>query len=286
MWIINIEYKMNKGNIVNGVLLMHNSSLKQYILSKMYGFKHYSLKCFEKRSENFSNILLENWISSQYISMISLFYDIVPNKKLIRSRSLVNIFFLDIIASYRGWRHAKGLPVRGQRTWTNAWNTYRTNLILREHKVFLAKNLYGNIPVNELNVAYLAEQVNLLWKLQWEHEWREAKKKRLLTLKKDSSLFKVDLYSMSRGLVSGFTKSGEKAKKQKQVVKKNYFSLGFDPGFTKALLKDSFLKSKKNNLRSRVSIVTDSGEARNKKKNLKKKGVSSSKQKLKKDSWK
>jgi hypothetical protein len=95
---------------------------------------------------------------------------------------------------------------------------------------------------------------------------------------------------MSRGMVSGFTKSGEKAKKQKQTVKKNYFSLGFDPGFTKALLKDSFLKSKKGNLRSRVSIVTESGDARNKKKNVKKKAISSTnntaKQKTKNDSWK
>ena len=277
---------MNKGNILNGVLLVHSTSLKRFFLDKVLGFKLYTLRRFEQRSENFSSNLLGSWLSAQYVSMLSLFYGIIPSKRTLKNRHLVNIFFLDIIASYRGWRHSKGLPVRGQRTWTNAWNSYRNNLVLREHKVLLAKNLYGNIPLNELNVAYLAEQVNLLWKLQWEQEWREAKKKRLLTLKKDSSLFKVDLFSMSRGMVSGFTKSGEKAKKQKQTIKKNYFSLGFDPGFTKALLKDSFLKSKKGSLRSRVSIVTESGDARNKKKNIKKKSVSAVKQKAKGDAWK
>lgn len=277
---------MNKGNILNGELLVHGANLKKFFFEKMFGLKRYSLSCFERRAENFSNNNLANWVSAQYMSMVSLFYEIVPNKRTLRNRNLVNIFFLDVIASYRGWRHSKGLPVRGQRTWTNAWNSYRNNLVLREHKVVLARNLYGNIPVNELNVAYLAEQVNLLWKLQWEQEWREAKKKRLLSLKKDSSIFKVDLYSMSKGVVSGFTKSGEKAKKQKQIVKKNYFSLGFDPGFTKALLKDSFLKAKKGAVNSRVSVVTESADARNKKKTVKKKATSTQKQKPKKDSWK
>jgi hypothetical protein len=71
---------------------------------------------------------------------------------------------------------------------------------------------------------------------------------------------------MSKGFVSGFTKKGDKAKKIKQVSKKNYFSLGFDPGFTKILLKTSFLKSKKNLSRERTSIIMDSAESKVKRK--------------------
>ncbi len=184
-------------------------------------------------------------------------------KKNIKDRKLLNIFFLDLINSYRGWRHARGLPVRGQRTWTNAWTTYRANLVLREYKIILAKKIYGNISSSELNVAYLAEQVNMLWKLQWEQEWREAKKKRLVYLKKDVNLYKVDLYSMSKGLVGGYTKRGDKAKKQKQTTRKNYFSLGFDTGFTKTLLKTSSNSVKKSG--AQVNIITESGEIKSKK---------------------
>lgn len=278
---------MNKGVVLNGSFLMYNSTFKSFILDKSFGLKLNFLKRFEERFENFSSNLISELDSSQYYSLINLFYEIVPNKKLVKDRRLVNIFFLDLINSYRGWRHSRGLPVRGQRTWTNAWTSYKSNLVLREYKIVLAKKLYGNVPSNELNVAYLAEQVNLLWKLQWEQEWREAKKKRLVFLKKDSNLYKVDLYSMAKGNITGFTKKGDKAKKQKQVVKKNYFSLGFDPGFTKALLKSSYLNTKKSSSQSRVNVITESDDMRNKKKLVKKKSTTTTvnKKKSKKDSW-
>jgi len=276
---------MNKGVILNGSTLMYNNTFKNFILTKTFGLKLTFLKRFEERFENFSINTVSDFNSSQYYSLVNLFYEIVPNKKLVKDRRLVNIFFLDLINSYRGWRHSRGLPVRGQRTWTNAWTSYKSNLILREYKIILAKKLYGNIPANELNVAYLAEQVNLLWKLQWEQEWREAKKKRLVFLKKDLNLYKIDLYSMAKGNITGFTKRGEKGKKQKQVTKKNYFSLGFDPGFTKALLKSSYLNLKKASGHSKINIITESDDVKNKKKNLKKKTLITNKKKTKKDSW-
>lgn len=41
------------------------------------------------------------------------------------------IIRLYLIKSYKGRCHALGKPVRGQRTWANAWNSYNTNKILR-----------------------------------------------------------------------------------------------------------------------------------------------------------
>ena len=43
----------------------------------------------------------------------------------------LNIIRLYLIKSYRGRCHALGKPVRGQRTWSNAWNSYNINTILR-----------------------------------------------------------------------------------------------------------------------------------------------------------
>jgi ribosomal protein S13 len=42
-----------------------------------------------------------------------------------------NIIRLYLIKTYRGKCHALGKPVRGQRTWSNAWNSYRCNKVLR-----------------------------------------------------------------------------------------------------------------------------------------------------------
>ena len=43
----------------------------------------------------------------------------------------LNIIRLYLIKSYRGRAHALGKPVRGQRTWSNAWNSYNVNKCLR-----------------------------------------------------------------------------------------------------------------------------------------------------------
>jgi len=42
--------------------------------------------------------------------------------------SLIRLY---LIKSYRGRCHALGKPVRGQRTWSNAWNSYNINTTLR-----------------------------------------------------------------------------------------------------------------------------------------------------------
>jgi hypothetical protein len=47
---------------------------------------------------------------------------------------------------------------------------------------------------------------------------------------------KIDLYSMSNYQVMHPLKLKNLSKKQKSSFKKNCFSLGFDPGFTKPLL--------------------------------------------------
>jgi hypothetical protein len=47
---------------------------------------------------------------------------------------------------------------------------------------------------------------------------------------------KIDLYSMYNYQVMFPLKLKKLSKKQKQSFKKNYFSLGFEPGFTKPLL--------------------------------------------------
>ena len=43
----------------------------------------------------------------------------------------LNVIRLYLIKSYRGRCHALGKPVRGQRTWSNAWGSYNTNTTLR-----------------------------------------------------------------------------------------------------------------------------------------------------------
>ena len=55
-----------------------------------------------------------------------------------------NILRLYLIKSYKGRCHALGKPVKGQRTWSNSWNSYNLNKVLRnfirDTSNFLKKN--------------------------------------------------------------------------------------------------------------------------------------------------
>lgn len=111
---------------------------------------------------------------------------------------------------------------------------------MREVKLRIAKKFYGNIAPNEINMAYLAEDINLLWKAQWDNEWKAAKKKVKLAEKKNSRTpLKIDLASMAKNniILDDVTNKKLKANKKKRVIQKNVFTLGFDPGFTKFVLK-------------------------------------------------
>lgn len=68
-------------------------------------------------------------------------------KDLIRLR----ILRLYLIRSYKGKCHALGKPVHGQRTWSNAWGSYKNNTVLRDFISEVKK---------QLNVAKVPEKTD------------------------------------------------------------------------------------------------------------------------------
>jgi len=220
---------VREGKKINGYLFYSSYSLSEY-------FFKYSCYGFSKKLFNILTLRLETRLekkskdlkTSQLVMVYKILLSVVPDKKDLKKKTIFNIFILDLINSYRGLRHAFGLPVRGQRTWTNAWSCYRSNLILRQFKLKLSKRLYTSITISELNIAYLAEQINSLWKLQWDNEWKKAKRQRQVQAKKSHNLLKVDLKAIASANVS-----------QKNKKKHAGYVIGFDPGFTKYVLKQS-----------------------------------------------
>lgn len=192
-----------------------------------YGFSKKLLGLLQSRLETRLDKKVKEFSISKMFVIYSILLSIVPQDRELKKKVVFNVFMLDLINSYRGLRHSFGLPTRGQRTWTNAWSVYRSNLMLRQFKIKLSKRLYTTITINELNIAYLAEQINSLWRLQWESEWKKAKRQRQLQAKKSRNFYKVDLRSIASGNVSV---------KKKQAS--NYI-IGFDPGFTKYVIKQS-----------------------------------------------
>jgi small subunit ribosomal protein S13 len=72
------------------------------------------------RLENRIDKKIKDLNTSKVIMVYKILLDVVPSNKELKKKMVFNIFMLDLINSYKGLRHAFGLPVRGQRTWTNA----------------------------------------------------------------------------------------------------------------------------------------------------------------------
>jgi len=270
-------------HIFNNKIINSEDNLYKNIIS--YGVKKKSTNYVKLRLEKSDLFLVKNLKKFELEVYLDCIYSIVPYKCNILKRNTFNIFMLDVITSYRGWRHSRGLPVRGQRTWTNAWSCYKSNWVLRNFKIMCSKKNYGNVPIRDARVAGLAEYVNLTWKQQWEVEWLAAKNSRLI-FKGNINTIKIDIHAMANYQVMHPLKLKNLSKKQKQSFKKNYFSLGFDPGFTKPLLAELYNLNEENNtgLLSSSLIMKD---GRSSKKNAPKKKAEVNKKikKKKKSVW-
>lgn len=194
---------MREGKKINGFVFYSSYSILEFFFKySCYGFSKKLYKILLLRLENRVEKKSKELKISQLISVHKILLNIVPENKDLKKKTIFNIFLLDLINSYRGLRHAFGLPVRGQRTWTNAWSCYKSNLALRQFKIKLSKRLYTSITISELNIAYLAEQINNLWKLQWDNEWKKAKRQRQMQAKKSRNFYNVDLKAIASANVS------------------------------------------------------------------------------------
>lgn len=167
---------------------------------------------------------------------------------------LYYFLIIDICASYKTYRHLFGLPVNGQRTWSNANTTYYNNLLLRQYK-FKKFNLFlqNSLPFSFKKI-FLCEYINLFWKKQFFLEWASVRRKKFLFQKKNLYVhYKIDFNYLSLANIEHFYKRSLFLKKQKSHRKKrkystNSFNIGWQFGFSKDyvlyLRKFFFLKKK------------------------------------------
>lgn len=221
---------------INDVEINLKNKIEILILNKFFGTKNYYLKTFKKRFEYLNFFFeLDAKKEDSFIYDFFLFLNFsVPLRLNINLKYKIHILYLNIIFCYKGWRHLKGLPVRGQRTWTNAWSTFRSNIVLRDLKKKSIKKIYGKLGGPEQRISFLAEYINFLWKTQWFCEWIYSRVLLRKLIKKKKKFFNLDLYSTAKGLLGNLKKKKSVTKKKKKLLTGN---IGFDQGFTKIYLK-------------------------------------------------
>jgi len=135
-----LQIYWTKGLFFAGKLFYINKSLFT-VFSYIKGFGSLFISLVFKRLElNFSPLLLNcdlPTLNSKYKrELIHLFNNMFSQINSVnnnyRDLKRMNIIRLYLIRSYKGWCHALGKPVRGQRTWSNAWSSYKYNRTLRK----------------------------------------------------------------------------------------------------------------------------------------------------------
>lgn len=260
---------MIEGNVFNGKLYNNGDNLIVLIKSSRY-FNKFFLTQLNSRLE-FISYHRDLQKFTHFFIIKPLVMNLLPIKAFYENKYLINIYVLDLLSKYKGWRHSRSLPVHGQRTWSNAWNSYKLNNFLKQLRIKKGKKVYGNLPSSEIFTAQLAEHVNLMWQQQWYDEWLSAKSNRLKS-KSHRNVIKTDLYAMAQGNVMSPLKFKKLSKKQQQSYNQNHFSLGFDAGFTKPLLKELYdLRSTGKKFSKPSSVILHKSESTKRKNNLKKK---------------
>lgn len=89
-------------------------------LSYIYGIGMSNAREILQKAEVDIELKVDQWTDEQLVAVRNIINDEYKTEGELRSEVQLNIKRLIDIGCYRGIRHRKGLPVRGQRTHTNA----------------------------------------------------------------------------------------------------------------------------------------------------------------------
>lgn len=154
----------SRGFLYGGSSEKYDISFNDFFLTK-YGLNNYAKNLFIKRFElTFFSNLNKNFLEldldlrkviNMYLSqIISINFTI---SELIR----FNMIKLYLLKTYRGRCHALSKPSRGQRTWSNAWTSYRTNLIIKKFISDVKKFNKITKKVESLNLKFIKKKTKV-----------------------------------------------------------------------------------------------------------------------------
>ncbi len=210
---------------INNVSLDLRYSFFEFFLKKNFGTKDFFYKKIKRRFEAFNNKTLFELNNPEFNIFIELLTIRFPQNLFFKNYFLLNIIFLDFSYSYKGWRHLLGLPVNGQRTWSNANSSYNSNKLLRDYKFKLGKLFFGRTVGGDLQQILMSEYINMLWRKQWFLEWSHARTILKKSTKKKGSGFKFDINATARGWIGNLKKNNPKLGKKKKKNANRFFRI-------------------------------------------------------------
>lgn len=153
-----LQVYWSKGFFFAGKLFYTNKlTLQNLFTHQLFGLNKNFKKLLIKRLElttfayHYTNLFyFVNYLSKSHkrvIKTINIIFSQVNNVNAsLKELQKLNVIRKYLLRSYQGYCHLLGKPVRGQRTWSNSWNSFKCNNILRNFitKVQRSKSLLQN----------------------------------------------------------------------------------------------------------------------------------------------
>lgn len=219
----------------NGTFINSTNTVFEFFKKNNYGFYKHVFLLFLKRFECWKFKSLNSFDLLKYKAIVIFLDTLLPRRFSIKNYFLMHIIYLDLIYTYQGWRHLVGLPVRGQRTWSNANSVKKSNFNLKLHNYNAAKSFYGKSLNTDISTIIMAEYINFLWRRQWFSEWIHGREWLRRFFRKNPHKIKIDFSALARGLIGNIKKEGSKIGKKKKKLLTG--CVGFDIGFTQTYFK-------------------------------------------------
>ena len=153
----------------------------------------------------------------------------------LKKRLTINLVFKDMIHNYLIFRHVRGYPVNGQRTWSNGKSVSNNNVLFKNFRISQIISAFGKKRKNRASQFVLGEYVNKLWLKTWKSEWKQARKFNLRSSRrrgKNNTVF-IDLKSLSSSITGGYTRKGKARRFNKAKKKFKNITVGLPLFFTR-----------------------------------------------------
>lgn len=181
--------------------------------------------------------------------------------------NIANVVFLDMLGSYKAWRHCRGYPVKGQRTWSNGKSCSKNNNLLKNYRLKQFQSMYGYSK--KINYATLiqAECMNRLWLKTWPFEWAQGRKHAVRSKSRKGTTIPVDVINLSKGITTGYKRygAGERWNSSKKALKT--VTVGLPIFFSRYF----FGNVKKKHFKYQLTLLQPESKAIKQKKKFKKK---------------
>lgn len=195
--------------------------LAMFIPSKKNNSKAFVYSIFEEHTSLFKN--KKHWSARRFWNVFCWFFNhkFNSNTELFQDKHTACLVFWDMIGLYKAWRHCRGYPVNGQRTWSNGRSCTKNNLSLKSFRMKQFESAFGSRKKSNYSLLIQAEANNKLWLKTWPFEWLQGRYHAIRSKSRKGTSIPVDITNLAKAITTGYKRfgTGERWNSSKKALK-------------------------------------------------------------------